>query len=242
MWAAAFGTGPGPGRIRAGRPGRVARSSATRPARRLAAMAARCGLAFALWLAAGAAQAQAAGTAATEGSRWVLVDTGSATLTVFVGGEPRLVLRDIAIGRYGTSADKRRGDGTTPTGRFRIRAIHRDSRFHRFIALDYPDLPRALRARQQGLVDQRQWHAIAAAHARSALPPQHTPLGGHIGIHGLGRGDPEVHASFNWTLGCVALTDAQVDALLDWVAVGTLVDIRPPRSEAGQRGVLESSQ
>jgi murein L,D-transpeptidase YafK len=175
-----------------------------------------------------AAQAQPSGADANVAARWITIDTGSATLTVSDASGPRLVLRDIAIGRYGTSADKRRGDNSTPTGRFRVAAIRDSPRFHRFIALDYPDLAHALRARQQGVIGQRQWHAIAAAHARSELPPQDTPLGGHIGIHGLGRGDPELHQVFNWTRGCIALTDAQVDALLPWVQVGMPVEIRAP--------------
>ena len=57
-------------------------------------------------------------------------------------------------------------------------------------------------------------------------PPQDTALGGYIGIHGVGAGDPAVHEDFNWTEGCVALTDAQIDALLRHITVGTAVEIR----------------
>jgi lipoprotein-anchoring transpeptidase ErfK/SrfK len=57
-------------------------------------------------------------------------------------------------------------------------------------------------------------------------PPQHTPLGGYIGIHGVGSGDPEVHRAYNWTNGCVALTNAQIDILAEWARAGTPVEIR----------------
>ena len=57
-------------------------------------------------------------------------------------------------------------------------------------------------------------------------PPQNTPLGGHIGIHGVGAGDPRIHTNFNWTNGCVALTNEQVTRLAALIKVGTRVEIR----------------
>jgi hypothetical protein len=60
----------------------------------------------------------------------------------------------------------------------------------------------------------------------NSVPPQNTPLGGFIGIHGIGIGDPKIHALFNWTEGCIALTNEQVDELAQWVHVGTPVTIR----------------
>ena len=58
-------------------------------------------------------------------------------------------------------------------------------------------------------------------------PPQDTPLGGQIGIHGLGHGNPGIHnAGINWTSGCVALDNRQIEALRPWVKVGMRVEIR----------------
>ncbi len=161
-----------------------------------------------------------------EPGHWLLVDTASQTLSVMRADQPQVTLHDIAIGRFGTSADKRRADNTTPLGRFRVTRINGDSGFHRFIGLDYPDLPRAQRAFHDNLIDERQMRAIREAHRRGAAPPQDTPLGGHIGIHGLGSGDAAMHRSFNWTRGCVALTNEQIDALLVWVRPGMPVEIR----------------
>lgn len=165
-------------------------------------------------------------TGSTPGhSPWVLIDTQRSTVAVMDGERPLMTFNDIAIGRYGTSADKRRGDNTTPLGRFRVTAVRRDSAFHRFIALDYPDRPRVERAWRDGLLDADERHRILAG-KRAGSTPQDTALGGHIGIHGLGRADPALHRALNWTRGCVALTDRQVDALLNWVRVDTVVEIR----------------
>jgi lipoprotein-anchoring transpeptidase ErfK/SrfK len=57
-------------------------------------------------------------------------------------------------------------------------------------------------------------------------PPQHTPLGGYIGIHGIGNGDTQIHETVNWTNGCVALTNQQIDDLETWVYIGMRVAIR----------------
>lgn len=164
--------------------------------------------------------------AATESERWLLVDTQKLTLAVMHGEWPQLTLHNLSIGRYGASQAKRRGDNTTPLGRFRITGIERDSGFHRFIQLDYPDVARAEQAYRDSVITDAEHRAILAAHRRGVTPPQHTALGGRIGIHGLGKGDPDLHRALNWTRGCVALTNKQIDTLLRWVRVGMVVEIR----------------
>jgi murein L,D-transpeptidase YafK len=169
------------------------------------------------------ASAAAAGAAA---ERWLLVDTATMTLSVMHGEQPQMTLHDIAIGRYGTSQHKRRGDNTTPLGRFRVTRIDRDAGFHRFIGLDYPDPDRAQQGYREGVISQRELQIIVGAHRRGDPPPQNTALGGQIGIHGIGRGDPALHEAMNWTRGCVALTNEQVDTLLSWIRIGMTVVIR----------------
>jgi murein L,D-transpeptidase YafK len=164
--------------------------------------------------------------ASSEAEHWLLVDTGQLTLAVMQGDRPLLTLHGIAIGRSGTSNEKHRGDNTTPLGRFRINRIDRDSGFHRFIGVDYPDATRAERALWSGDISRDQYRAIVLAHRRGATPPQATLLGGHIGIHGLGQADPRLHEMANWTKGCVAVSNAQIDSLLLWVRIGMMVEIR----------------
>lgn len=157
---------------------------------------------------------------------WLLVDTASSTLQVMEGDAVRQRYANIAIGRGGVSNNKIRRDGATPLGEFRIVRIATDSRFHRFFGLDYPDSARARRALDDGRIDKALYARIQQAHRRRGQPPQDSVLGGYIGIHGIGRGDPAVHDAFNWTYGCVALTNAQTDALARWVRIGMRVVIR----------------
>jgi murein L,D-transpeptidase YafK len=161
-----------------------------------------------------------------NGQPWVLVDTQARTLSVMQGGKPALVFSDISIGRYGATLSKRRGDHKTPLGDFRIAWIREDSPFHRFMGLDYPSLEYARRAYEEGRLSEQELKAIRQAVAKGRLPPQNTTLGGRIGLHGLGGGDPKVHQDFNWTNGCIALTNEQIDQLMTWVAEGTRVSIR----------------
>jgi murein L,D-transpeptidase YafK len=155
----------------------------------------------------------------------VRVDTQQQRLTVLQGDRTVMTIEDIAIGRYGTTPDKRRGDNMTPLGHFRVGWITDETRFHLFMGLDFPTSAMAERAYREGAITKTQWQAIRrAAHAR-AVPPQNTPLGGYLGIHGLGKGDPDMHASYNWTNGCVAVTNEQIERLAEWVHIGTPVDI-----------------
>ena len=163
---------------------------------------------------------------AAENPAWVLVDIDARTLSVIQDGTVKRVYENISIGRGGSTTQKKRHDGKTPLGEFRIVRMTTDTPFHRFFALDYPNLERAERARQAGTINQTQYAAIRQAIKMKRVPPQDTALGGYIGIHGIGEGDVVIHEDFNWTYGCIALTNAQVDDLSNWVRIGTKVAIR----------------
>ncbi|HXU30017.1 MAG TPA: L,D-transpeptidase, partial [Thermoanaerobaculia bacterium] len=111
------------------------------------------------------------------------------------------------------------GDGATPEGVYRIVAKKDagESRYHRALLLDYPNAD-----------DRRAW-AEAARHGRA---PRRQGPGGLIEIHGAGgRG-------FDWTNGCVALSNADIDRLFPAVAAGTPVVIVPTavlKEAAGSR-------
>jgi murein L,D-transpeptidase YafK len=156
----------------------------------------------------------------------IFIDTESDTLQVMKGDTVIRSYENIAIGRYGKTYFKVRGDNKTPLGKFRIGWKNGNTRYHRFLGLTYPDLPAADRALVDGRIDESQWQAIRRASESAKVPPQKTPLGGMIGIHGIGAGDRAVHRDFNWTNGCVALTNEEIEELLQWVKIGTAVEIR----------------
>ena len=162
----------------------------------------------------------------TAGGAQVIVDTRAGTLTVVSEAGVLATFKDISIGRYGVTMDKQHGDNRTPLGRFTIGWISENTKFHRFIGLNYPDLESASRAFYVGRISKQQWLEIRRAVKEGRRPPQNTPLGGLIGIHGIGEGDMEVHRAYNWTNGCVAITNEEIDQLLEWVDIGTVVEIR----------------
>lgn len=156
---------------------------------------------------------------------WLQVDTQALELKVMRGRSVLRVFKDIAIGRFGTTSDKRRLDGKTQLGEFRINFIKQDSHFHRFFGFDYPRLDHAERALRQGDLSATDYLAIRQAIRFHRAPPQNTALGGHLGIHGIGAGDLKVHREYNWTNGCIALTNGQIDELTAWLHLGTRVVI-----------------
>lgn len=156
---------------------------------------------------------------------WVSIDTQRSTLSVMRGDRVVATFPDISIGRGGVSRERRVGDQSTPLGEFQVVKIREASYFHRFFIIDYPNEERATVALRNGEIDESTFRAIRVAVRSGRLPPQGTALGGNLGIHGLGRGDPRLHEAFNWTLGCIALTNEQIDQLTRWVHVGTRVVI-----------------
>ncbi len=155
------------------------------------------------------------------------MDTQALTLTVF-SAEDRVQARfhNISIGSGGAAEIHLRGDETTPQGVFHIAWIDRHSRYGTFYGLDYPSAGIARRAYDDGIISEAERDAIVGALQENRLPPQTTALGGRLGIHGVGSGDPRIHQAFNWTDGCVALTNPQIRRLSRWVRIGTRVVIR----------------
>lgn len=171
------------------------------------------------------ALARSAG-AEEQAETWILIDTEAHRLDVYHGYTPIKRFRNIALGSGGAAPLHMEGDATTPLGEFRIVRINHDSRFHIFLGLDYPTRVHMERAWQLGLVDTTTHEAFVSRRHPGGLPPQNTPLGGNIGIHGIGSGDPLIHRRFNWTQGCIALTNEQIEQLARMVRIGTRVFIR----------------
>lgn len=157
---------------------------------------------------------------------WLLVDTKHRLISVKQGKETKAEFNDISIGRNGAASNKIRGDYKTPLGIYRIGWVNPNSQFYRFYGVNYPSRMDAKRGLQSGLIDRTTYQRLFDADLLDRVPDQTTPLGGQIGIHGIGSADPEIHKITNWTQGCIALTDTQINSLGAWIKKGTVVVIR----------------
>ena len=94
--------------------------------------------------------------------------------------------------------------------------------------INYPNLLDAWHGYRNGLISASEFRTIAQAYKNTKMPPQNTALGGYIGIHGLGETNVEklrIHATQNWTEGCIALKNQEIDELRHYVSIGTPVSI-----------------
>ena len=157
---------------------------------------------------------------------WLLIDTSHSQLLVKQGEDTLKTFEGIAVGRNGVSIKQQQGDEITPLGRYKIVKLKPSSKFHRFYQLDYPSAKDGRRALREKRIDLKTFQSILHAHQNNQIPPQHTSLGGYIGIHGLGKGDVGLHQISNWTKGCIALTNSQIDSLGRWIKQGMRVEVR----------------
>jgi lipoprotein-anchoring transpeptidase ErfK/SrfK len=127
---------------------------------------------------------------------------------------------DVALGSHPTGQKRRQSDGRTPEGRFHIRTKNDGSKYCRFLGIDYPDRPAALRGLHEGLISHGEYEEILCAHVEGRCPIWTTALGGGIGLHGHG-------ISGDWTAGCVALSDADIIELYGVLRLGDTVEILP---------------
>jgi murein L,D-transpeptidase YafK len=128
----------------------------------------------------------------------------------------------VALGKNPTVGKLSRGDGRTPQGTYYICEKRRRSRFHRFLGISYPNVDDAERAFAERLITADQWADIFFANVEHTIPPWSTAMGGRVGIHGYGGRAP---VPVDWTDGCIAVSDADIDYLYDRVPLGTRVVI-----------------
>lgn len=134
----------------------------------------------------------------------ILVEKSARRMTVYQESGPPRTFR-IALG-FAPEGDKsREGDGRTPEGIFRIDRLNRQSACHLSLGIDYPQ-PR---------------HREAAR--RLGVSP-----GGDIMIHGQPNQLPDgFRVKGDWTAGCIAVDNAEIEEIFAHARIGTEVEIRP---------------
>jgi murein L,D-transpeptidase YafK len=136
----------------------------------------------------------------------IVVEKAKRTLTLFQTGIPVRIYR-IALGGDPVGDKVKRGDGRTPEGVYRVDYKNDQSKYHLALHISYPD----------------------AAHMQQAKKLGVSP-GGDIMVHGL----PPVYksvgaaqAEVDWTEGCIAVTDAEIDEIFTAVPRGVPIQIKP---------------
>ena len=136
----------------------------------------------------------------------VLIEKSARRLTLF-RGPTALKSYKVALGKEPVGAKIQEGDQRTPEGVYSIDYHKSDSDFHRALHISYPNPEDVARAANQGL-----------------------DAGSLIMIHGLKNGSGWIgsfHRLHDWTAGCIAVTDTEIEEIFRAVPDGTPVEIRP---------------
>lgn len=125
-----------------------------------------------------------------------------------------------ALGRSPVGQKHVEGDCKTPEGVFYICTRNEKSKYHLFLGLSYPNVQNAQEGLQAKIINQGDFAQIDKAISTKQQPPWNTPLGGAVGIHG--------GINFiDWTGGCIALSNKDMDILWKYASMGTEVRISP---------------
>lgn len=155
------------------------------------------------WLLVGMAVAQAPGRVHADR---VVVLKKERTLELLSGGKVIKTYR-VALGGNPVGPKRQQGDHKTPEGVYVLDSRNAHSQFHKSIHISYPN------ARDR-----------AAARVNGVSP------GGDVFVHGLPNGYGWVGASHrakDWTDGCIAVTNEEIEEIWKAVADGTSIEIRP---------------
>ncbi len=165
-----------------------------------------------------------------EGQVKLIVSKSGYTVTLYKGEVPVKTYHAV-FGKGHREGDKQRvGDRRTPEGQFYICTMNDSKRFYKFMGLSYPDLKHAEYGLRSGMISPVEYLMIRKAIEGRLSPPWETRLGGAVGIHGrtLDAGEAQQpYISTNWTDGCIALDNADVDEIYNVVTLGTPVTILP---------------
>ena len=136
----------------------------------------------------------------------LVVEKSKRHLTIYSDG---LVVKtyEVSLGRNPIGAKRFEGDKKTPEGFYVISRKNAKSSFHANLEISYPNSNDIDFANKAG---------------KSA--------GGYIQIHGLKTGFGwlgRLHLLIDWTAGCIALTNPEIEELYNFVPVGTVIEIKP---------------
>lgn len=136
----------------------------------------------------------------------VLIEKRVRTLTLSSNG---VIVKSykVALGRKPEGAKEKEGDNKTPEGMYTIDTRNTKSSYHLALHISYPNAQDIQRAKQQGV----------------------SP-GSSIMIHGIRNGlgwIGKFHRRLDWTKGCIAVTNDEIDEIGRFVANGTPVEIKP---------------
>jgi hypothetical protein len=115
---------------------------------------------------------------------------------------------------------EKQGDGKTPEGVFYFPRLVPSSSYYKAFLISYPDKDDAVRGLTAGLITQAEKTQIDSAQNACLEPPDSTGLGGLVELHGNG-------GSQDWTWGCVAVEDSEIDQLWGVLGVGDTIVILP---------------
>lgn len=136
----------------------------------------------------------------------LVLDKSDRQLTLFYRGEV-VQTYGVALGKNPVGDKVRRGDGRTPEGLYYIQGRNPQSKFHLSLRISYPDASHRLNAAKRGV----------------------SP-GGDIMIHGLPKAFATVgalHRQQDWTEGCVAVTNEEIEEIWRAVPNGARILIKP---------------
>lgn len=134
-------------------------------------------------------------------------------------GDKKLIGRfKIGLGRQSIGRKEREGDNKTPEGNYYVCYINPNSKYKYFFGISYPNIKDAENGLNKNLISTVTYNRIKDAIDEESTPPWHTELGGEIGIHGGGT-------SADWTYGCIALSDGDIDTIKEYVKLSTPVNI-----------------
>jgi murein L,D-transpeptidase YafK len=135
----------------------------------------------------------------------IVVEKSERKLSTFRGGH-RLKTYRIALGQNPAGAKEEEGDMKTPEGIYQVDCHKPDSDYHLALHISYPSEMDKARAAARGV-----------------------SAGSDIEIHGLPNGhiSDDFHPWNDWTAGCIALTDREIEELFRVAPDGTTVEIRP---------------
>lgn len=136
----------------------------------------------------------------------IVVEKSARRMTLYKNDKP-LKTYKVALGADPIGPKQQEGDGKTPEGVYFVDFKHPRSKFHLALRVSYPSQQDRDQARQRGV----------------------NP-GSDIMIHGLPNGLGKLGKmgiSRDWTDGCIAVTNEEVEEIWSLADIGTRIEIRP---------------
>ena len=158
----------------------------------------------------------------------IIIDRKNYSLNLF-SDSLKIKSYKVVFGSNSGAEKLSKNDFITPNGKYKICSIDTDLKYYKKLKLNYPNTQDAVRGLRNNIISKIEYTTILNSLEHNKCSYSYTKLGANISVHGIGKYNfifKNLPFVFNWTNGSIAMSNENIDELINILPIGTTIVIK----------------